>query len=234
MNQALIKSTPENLLPAEPGAAEAHQLCALHKDAQDGLRRVVALGLYCFYLKSLCKSQNGFGLFLKDHCPELAREKAVSQRAGKHWVPTSSLSAAMQITMLVAKQCGLNMHEAAELSDGGRVLQLPPAELTPPQKKFVQAVFDFTEGKSQRQLLAEARGASKGEEGATAPAREPHGGKTSNIAAVELVQGVIRQMELILSPKGMILARIPDALRDHLLETGIELNNRIREIKKPH
>lgn len=135
-----------------PGAAEGAQLAELYREAQSGLRRVIALGIFCYEIKS--KLRHGqFQDWLAKNCQQ------ISYRSVEQY---------MQLTRDVLGACGLTMADlearfqirsTLRICHGGEFLLLPDAEVPPETRALRAKIFEIIDGKSARQLCWEFRSA---------------------------------------------------------------------------
>ncbi len=180
---------PTKLVPAvnlQSGndAAAAKQLNKLFADAQNGMRRVLALGLFAWEIKEGQLDHGEFGAWLAKHCPKLATENSITGKP----VPSRALSGYMELTKNVLESCGCpsiknylatvaKFADDANLKPGQFLLiadKKVPESLAPMREK----IFSLVDGKTQRALFMEfkqceedsakpKRGRLKGQGGAT-------------------------------------------------------------------
>lgn len=139
-------------------------------EAQNGLRRVVALGLFCFEIKSKLK-HGQFQPWLQTNCPDISLR---------------SLKSYMQLTAGVLQKCKINLKaflakgQSLPISHSGEILSLPDAKVPEEAKPIREKICSIIDGKSQSQLFFEfkqadedddklqpKRGRKKGQGGAT-------------------------------------------------------------------
>ncbi len=170
-------------------AAAAKQLNKLFTEAQNGMRRVVALGLFAWEIKEGQLKHGEFGAWLAEHCPKLATIDTVTQKAK----PSRALQGYMELTKNVLESCGCPTIEKylatiakcandAHLKPGQFLLiadKKVPETLAPMREK----IFELVDGKTQRSLFLEfkqceedsetpKRGRLKGSTGLTKEQRE--------------------------------------------------------------
>jgi len=173
-------------------AAAAKQLNKLFTEAQNGMRRVVALGLFAWEIKEGQLKHGEFGAWLAEHCPKLATIDTVTQKAK----PSRALQGYMELTKNVLESCGCPTIEKylatvakcandAHLKPGQFLLiadKKVPESLAPMREK----IFELVDGKTQRSLFLEfkqaeddadgnvnvKRGRTKGSTGLTTEQRE--------------------------------------------------------------
>ncbi len=142
-------------------------LRALYKDAQTGLRRVVAFGLYCFNVKAALP-HGQFLPWLKTHCPDIAPR---------------TVSSYTQLTSNVLDACGIKVADYLQIGStlpicrNGKFLLMAEKKVPEAVKSLREKICSLVDGKSQRQLLLEftqvdednqpKRGQLKGSKGLT-------------------------------------------------------------------
>jgi hypothetical protein len=138
----------------------AKELTKRFSDAQSGMRRIVALGLFAWEIKETKLKHGQWGAWLSAHCPKLTRiDQATNQPK-----PSTALSGYMDLTRGVLDNLGFTVEKyLAHISNsrlpgicqGGKYLLLPdkklPAEVLPLKEKICSLV----DGKTQRQLFLE-------------------------------------------------------------------------------
>jgi hypothetical protein len=142
-------------------AAAAKQLNKLFAEAQNGMRRVVALGLFAWEIKEGQLKHGEFGAWLAEHCPKLATVNSVTGKP----VASRALSGYMELTKNVLESCGCPTIEKylatiakfaddANLKPGQFLLiadKKVPESLAPMREK----IFELVDGKTQRSLFLE-------------------------------------------------------------------------------
>jgi len=154
----------------------AAQLQTLFNEAQNGMRRVVALGMFCYHIKAQLK-HGQFQPWLAANCEKISYR---------------SLAGYMDLTKNVLEACGVKtingFHKkcsALHFSNGSELLLLPEAKLPEEAKPLREKICALIDGKSQRALFMEfkqfdedaeesktKRGRLKGQGGATKEQRE--------------------------------------------------------------
>ena len=119
-----------------PGAGEALKLGEMYADAQHGMRRVVALGWYCFELKNRLP-HGQFLPWVEKHCPQ------ISDR---------SVNAYMELTKHVLEACGCQIRSTLRIFHGGQFLLLADQDISPEARELKGKICAILDGKSQRQL----------------------------------------------------------------------------------
>ncbi len=150
-------------------AAAAKYLTEAYGEAQNGLRKVIAVGLCCFSIKKQLP-HGQFQNWLEANCPGLSYR---------------SLAAYMQLTKNVLEKCGFRTlgayfksAEPLHFSHGGEILLLPDAGFPEAGKPIREKICAVIDGKTQSQLFLEfkqvdedgekpKRGRLKGQGGAT-------------------------------------------------------------------
>ena len=124
-----------------PGKAEAEHLVRLYRDAQDGIKRIIALGLFCLEIKARLP-HGQFEAWIKKHVDHDASD-----------VGFKSLERYTTLTRKVLEDCGFQIPTAVGICDSpSRALMLPAADVPQQAKSFVAKITDAIEGKSLRQL----------------------------------------------------------------------------------
>lgn len=120
-------------------------LRALYKDAQTGLRRVVAFGLYCFQVKAAMPH----GQFMNWMAKELPEISGRSARAH------------MGMTANVLEACGVKVSEYLQIGSAlpicrnGKFLLMPEKKVPEAVKPLRDKICALVDGKTQRQLQLE-------------------------------------------------------------------------------
>ena len=148
-------------------AAAAKQLNKLFTEAQNGMRRMVALGLFAWEIKEGQLKHGEFGTWLAEHCPKLATIDTVTGKAK----PSRALQGYMELTKNVLESCGCATIEKylatvakcandAHLKPGQFLLladKKVPESLQPMREK----ICDLVDGKTQRSLFLEFKQADE-------------------------------------------------------------------------
>ena len=120
-------------------------------EAQQGLRKVVAVGLHCYLIKSKLK-KGAFKPWLAENCPELSYR---------------SLAAYMQLTGNVLEFVGFTINDflqkcsALHFSHPGEILLLPDGSIPKEANPLREKICTLLDGKSYRQLFLEFKGADE-------------------------------------------------------------------------
>jgi hypothetical protein len=117
----------------------------LYLEAQQGLRRVVAFGLYCYEIKERLK-HGQFGPWLKENCPD------ISWRAARRY---------MELSRGVLEVAGLSINDfgktatCGQFAHRGEFLLLPDAKIPESLRPVREKICRLIDGKSARQLFFE-------------------------------------------------------------------------------
>lgn len=152
------------------GAAEAQILRELFTDAQNGLRRVIALGLYCHHIKKNLINHGTFQKWLSKHAPDISYR---------------SLAAYMQLSLGILQKCGLTlkgfskqyerltnpqMCSTLHICHGGEILIRDEKDLPEWALSIRRKICELIDGKSSRQLFLEFKNAREIRGGKLVPA----------------------------------------------------------------
>lgn len=152
-------------------AAYAKQFAKLFSDAQTGMRRIVALGLFAWEIKELHLKHGEFGPWLAGWQPKLCR---ADSKTGK---PKAShaLENAMRITQGVLESVGyktigdyldhLSKFPIGGICHHGKFMMLPEKKVTPEIKPLREKICALIDGKTQQQLFWEFKQAEEDEDG---------------------------------------------------------------------
>lgn len=161
----------------------AKQLSKLYSDAQNGMRRIVALGLFAWEIKETRLKHGQWGAWLAAHCPNLAR---VDTETGKAKASTA-LSSYMDLTKNVLEQVGFTTVERylahisnsrqAGICRGGKFLLLPDKKLPEEVRPLKEKICTLIDGKTQKQLITGFKQAVEDETGKAKPKRGNLSGK---------------------------------------------------------
>jgi hypothetical protein len=147
MSKTSLQRVPS--LKSGKNAEAAAHLTHLCEEARNGLRRVVALGMFCFQLKAdLPHGQ--FQPWLAQHCPD------VSYR---------SLAGYMQLTRGVLEKCGMSNVQALHFCHGGEILLLEEAKVPKESRPLREKIFHLIDGKTAHQLMLDFKQSDEDEEG---------------------------------------------------------------------
>ncbi|GEM_PF-2475070 len=183
-----VKSAFNALLKTGNDAATAKQLNKLFAEAQNGMRRVVSLGLFAWEVKETQLKHGEFGAWLAQHCPKLA---TVTDDGRPR--PSRALQGYMELTKSVLESCGVPTIEkyletvAKFANDAnlkpGQFLLLPEKKVPETLTEMREKICSLVDGKTQRSLFMEFKqcdeddptkrklGRIKGQGGATAEQR---------------------------------------------------------------
>ena len=202
------------ILKTGDDAATAKQLNKLFTEAQNGMRRVIALGLFAWQVKETQLKHGEFGAWLATHCPKLATLDAMGKPHASR-----ALRGYMELTKNVLEGVGFStiekyLDEAAKfsgnksLNHGGFLLiadKKVPESVKPLREKICQLV----DGKTQRQLFLEfkqadeddnkpKRGRLKGSSGLTKEMREKAAARAEQERINELEETVTERIDWLL------------------------------------
>lgn len=158
-------------------AATAKQLTKLFSDAQTGMRRIVALGLFAWQIKETQLKHGEWGPWLAAHAPQLCRQDSATGKPKA----AAALTNYMELTKNVLEGVGFDTIEKyletvakfplrGNLNHGGFLLvadKKVPEEVRPLREKICSLV----DGKTQRHLFLEFKQAEEDAEGNTKPKR---------------------------------------------------------------
>lgn len=198
MNQPLevLPPAPEMKLPAVlpklkcgHDDAAGKQLTKLYNDAQTGMRRIIALGLFAWHIKENELKHGEWGPWLAVNAPKLCRADSAT---GKPKAGTQ-LTTYMTLVQGVLEKAGFptieKYHDAVSKFPvignlpGGGFLLAPEKKVPIEQKPIREKIFALVDGKTQNQLFLEfkqadedadkpKRGRLKGSAGLTKEQRE--------------------------------------------------------------
>ena len=151
-------------------SATAKQLNKLFKEAQNGMRRVIALGLFAWQVKERQLKHGEFGVWLAQHCPQLA---TIDEVTGKG-VASRALRGYMDLTKNVLESVGFPtiekyLDEAEKFSgqknlNHGGFLLIADKKVPDAVKPLREKICQLVDGKTQRQLFLEFKQADDGGE----------------------------------------------------------------------
>lgn len=165
-----------NLKSGNDAESAAH-LIKLYDDAQNGMRRIIALGLFAWELKETQLKHGQLGAWLAAHCPTLATSDSVTGKPRA----SRALSGYMDLTRNVLESVGFKTigkylgtigkcASNAHLGQGQFLLiedKKVPDELKPTRDK----IFEIVDGKTQKQLFTEFKQAEEDDDGNARPKR---------------------------------------------------------------
>jgi len=129
----------------------------LYHDAQTGLRRVVAFGLYAWQVKLHHLRHGQWLRWCEQNVPDLK---------------VRAIQAHMTLAESALEQCGVKslkrfiesqIRSTLRICHSGEFLLLPDAKVPEPIKPLREKIFSLIDGKSQRQLFAEFKQSEDGE-----------------------------------------------------------------------
>ena len=201
-------------------AVTAKQLNKLFNEAQNGMRRVIALGLFAWQVKETQLKHGEFGAWLAQHCPKLATIDSVTSKPRA----SRALSGYMELTKNVLEGVGFPtiekyLDEAAKFSGNkslnhGGFLLIADKKVPEAVKPLREKICQLVDGKTQRQLFLEfkqadedeakpKRGRLKGSTGLTKEMREK--------AALRAEQERLNELEETITEQNDWLLEIADA-----------------------
>lgn len=165
-----VKSASPALLKNGNDAQIAKQLVSLFHEAQNGMRRIVALGLFAWEIKETQLKHTEWGPWLAQHAPELSRADAGTGKPKA----SSALSNYMELTKGVLESVGFKTIEkwtdevskfprGGNLEHGG-ILLLADKKVPDAVKPLREKICQLVDGKTQRQLFLEFKQADDNDE----------------------------------------------------------------------
>lgn len=205
---APVKTANNAVLKGGGDAAAAKQLNKLYTDAQNGMRRVIALGLFAWELKETKLKHSEFGAWLAAHCPKLATAHTVTGRPEA----SRALRGYMDLTKSVLESVGYSTIEKFQNTigkcandahlGGGKMLLIADKKVPEDLREVRNKIFDLVDGKTQRSLFLEfkqadedshkpKKGRLKGQGGASAEQRAAHAAaeEEARLAGIEISAG---------------------------------------------
>jgi len=149
-------------------AATAKRLLTLYTEAQSGMRRVVALGLFAWELKETRLKHGEFGAWLSAHCPTLATARPTGQP-----IPSRALQGYMDLTKSVLDSLGFTIEkylthiskaQTMRFCQGGKYLLSSPKadkKLPAEARELKTRICELVDGKTARQLFLEFKQAEE-------------------------------------------------------------------------
>ncbi|HEV2692251.1 MAG TPA: hypothetical protein VG347_05090 [Verrucomicrobiae bacterium] len=152
-------------------AATAKQLTKLFTEAQNGMRRIVALGLFAWEIKEKKLKHGEWGTWLAAHAPKLCRPDSETGKAKA----SAALTNFMDLTKGVLESVGIPSLEqyfetlskfprGGNLSYGGLLL-LPDKKIPEEAKPLREQIFALVDNKTQRQLFMDFKQAEEQADG---------------------------------------------------------------------
>jgi hypothetical protein len=174
----------------------AKELVGRFGDAQNGMRRIMALGLFAWEIKEQHLNRGEFGPWLAAYAPALARTDAKTGKTKASSALSSYMGMAKDVLeshkFTIKKYLGLisNSHARGNCR-GGNFLLLPDAEVPKEIRPLHNKICSSVDGKTKRQImlgfkqveddgdgnLKVKRGRRKGEGGASKEQREQAAGR---------------------------------------------------------
>ena len=161
-----VKMALNAILKTGDDAATAKQLNKLFAEAQNGMRRIVALGLFAWEVK-LTKLKHGqWGTWLAQHCPKLSEVDANGKTHASR-----ALRGYMDLTEGVLKNVGFPTIEkylttaALTANDAhlghGKFLLIADKKVPEGLKPLREKIFELVDGKTQYALFTEFKQAEQ-------------------------------------------------------------------------
>lgn len=151
--------------------AVAKQLGKLFADAQNGMRRIVALGLFAWEIKETQLKHGEWGPWLAAHQPKLSTIDSVTGKPK----PSRALSGYLDLTKCVLESVGfptiqkylshISNSQTMRICHGGKFLLLPDKKIPDEVKPLREKIFALVDGKTQRSLFMEFKQAEEDEAG---------------------------------------------------------------------
>ncbi len=172
------KALPVATLKSGDDKSTAKQLNKLFSDAQNGMRKIVALGLFAWEIKENQLKHGEFGPWLAQHCPKLATIDSVTGKAKT----SRALNGYMELTKNVLEACGIPTIEkylggvakfANDANLGhGKFLLIADKKVPDALKEVRENICALVDGKTQRALFTEFKQAEEDDSGT---AKKKHG-----------------------------------------------------------
>jgi len=199
-----------NRKPTFNDAEAGMRLEELYYEAQNGMRKIIALGLFCFEVKANIK-HGEFEPWLNDNCPGLS---------------IRSLQNYMKLTVGVLERCGFQLGGALPICQGGEILLLDEADVPAAGQALRGKIFDIIDGKSAHQLMLEF----KADKAATAPKAQPRklspaqAEEEARLNAEEWAKGLIGANRMASSELGLRnFSLLPHWLKDQVVDSGLDM-----------
>ena len=152
-------------------AVAAKHFNKLFAEAQNGMRRIVAVGLFAWELKERQLKHGEFGAWLAEHCPKLATLDSITGKPRA----SRALSGYMELTKGVLESVGYPtiekyLNTAAQMCKdahlgSGKFLLIADKKVPEDIKPLREKIFALVDGKTQRSLFMEFKQAEDDEEG---------------------------------------------------------------------
>ena len=185
----------------------AKELRARYKDAQTGLRRVVAFGLLAWEVKEEKLKHGQFGAWLAANVPELTMTDSATGKPK----PSVTLNTYMGLTKGVLESCGFTVgkylshisnSQQLRICHGGKYLLLADKKLTEEARPLKNKICDLIDGKTQKRLMLKFKQAEEDSTGTAKPKRGNLSGRgctKEHRAAAQAAEDEAHLTELTLS-----------------------------------
>jgi hypothetical protein len=157
-------------------ADAAEQLSSLFDDAHNGMRKIIAFGIFAWELKQGQLKHGQFGAWLAAHCPKLATAHSTTGKP----MASRALNGYMDLTRNVLESAGYTIQKylgtagklAADANlSHGRFLLIEDKKVPENLKTVRDKIFEIVDGKSQKQLFVEFKQADEDETDSAKPKR---------------------------------------------------------------
>jgi len=152
MSSKLCKVVPR--LKSKDDQAVAAELTSLYRDANDGVRRIVAFGIYAWHVKLELLKHGQFLPWLKAYCPDVTPRTVQSN---------------MALAESALHHCGVQIRSMLRICQGGKLLLLEDAKVPEKAKPLRDKLLALIEGKSASALFAEFKQAEEDVSGQLKP-----------------------------------------------------------------
>lgn len=146
-------------------------LTSLFTEAQNGMRRVVAFGLFAWEIKETKLKHGQWGAWLQANAPKLARLDSVTGKPKSTHACDSYLATTKGVLESVGfKTVGKYLETISNSPQGGichhgKFLLVADKKVPAEMKPLREKIFALIDGKTQKQLFLEFKQAEEGEDG---------------------------------------------------------------------
>jgi hypothetical protein len=205
--------------------SDATRLRHLHRQATEGLRRVIALGLFCFDLKARI-AHGQFAKWVQDACPDISHR---------------SLQSYMHLTAVVLEKCGVKVTDLQALASkhslphsGDFLLEGPDSTCGIGELVEIRdSIIDVVSGKTAKQLFFEFREEQTARlpRAYHAPKRTPEQKiQLERAEAEEIARTLLADMHLVTT----VWSQLSTARQQEIEEARQTLGNFIRDHSPRH